>query len=945
MSTVTRVLRKGKRKLTAAALAVALLLSAVTLPPARRTRAGDETPFWTQDYMPLDAWDTPASAEMTVEAGNGLRSFDNGIYCMDATSGLGRTDADPRSLYYEFTEDIGKVTVYALVVGGIDGYNWETVKKDFDIEVGPGASTYSVVGKANTGENGTETGFWGTLAQGGGAIVEFYTTGTIDPDCRFLKITMRGTELPYLLTIAGVEVYGKETGGVVNVESVSIDNEVFTFESGASLTCAASRLPEDASFTAITWAAYDDAECEIPSVAAFFNGAVLSADFDGADGKEVWIVATCGGVDSEPVKITVARKPDVSSVAIAIPEDTSVLEDDTLNLSATVSPANANNKTVVWKVYTAADCATETAAETASIDGNGVFTAGALSSGNSLDVYARAEVATVVGEGWVYSLPVKLTIVKMRVLLNDPCTDTTKITEGTRDGVVPKQGMLNRSFAEGDMDDNYGALGPAAATDPDRAAYDAHYVDYFVYGDIGRYDADVVIYDQAKGAGNPDNKQYFGYLIEVYLSADGEDWAYCPSDYSFIGYSDQIAGVPIDHSKVRFYNRNEIPEGMRYMRIYLIGQIRLQGAGSAYSGAPLSERGAGYEFDKIELYYNVYSPFLAGARIMSDPNADIDEAVTAVEIRNEVKNIRKGTPFELEIYRELSTDVGNFEALSDFSGVTYQIISGGGFVNIEDGSNVIAVKPDFSAPGRTETLKLKAVLGGTESVEYTFNLITPVEAVTVSTQNGVSATIQRGTTVAHYLTLAATVSPADATPSGAAWSILTGPALHTGEFSGSRFRANTEGVYTVRATVDGVQSEPFTVTVVAQATLTDNLEVKTVAPDGRLTLTAGIAPDALNYLAVKWEIVEGGEFAELDGAVLIGKAVGTVKVKGSVVGSPSVVEYTVEVKEETAAQPDKGCGGCGGVASGGGNWNLPGAVLLLLAAAGVATGRKRKFAV
>ena len=141
----------------------------------------------------------------------------------------------------------------------------------------------------------------------------------------------------------------------VEVTSVSLDKTALTLEEGQSTTLIASVSPSNATDQTVAWSS------SIPSVATVSDAGVVTAVSEG----EAAITATAGGKSATCVVTVVKKTIEVTSVSL----DRTTLSMEigqTTMLVATVSPADATDKTVKW---------TSSSPSVASVDDNGVVSA------------------------------------------------------------------------------------------------------------------------------------------------------------------------------------------------------------------------------------------------------------------------------------------------------------------------------------------------------------------------------------------------------------------------------------------------------------------------------------------------------------------------------------------------------------------------------------------
>jgi uncharacterized protein YjdB len=146
----------------------------------------------------------------------------------------------------------------------------------------------------------------------------------------------------------------------VAVTDVTVTPTELTLEVGQTATLSATIVPEDADDQAVTWSSGNTA------IARVDNTGVVVAQ---TAGTTTITVTTRDGGFTASCTVTVEEEPvvtiPVQSVSVT-PETASVSVGRTITLAATVLPANATNKTVIWS---------SNATAIATVDANGVVTA------------------------------------------------------------------------------------------------------------------------------------------------------------------------------------------------------------------------------------------------------------------------------------------------------------------------------------------------------------------------------------------------------------------------------------------------------------------------------------------------------------------------------------------------------------------------------------------
>ncbi|THG39491.1 hypothetical protein E5990_11210, partial [Muribaculum caecicola] len=142
----------------------------------------------------------------------------------------------------------------------------------------------------------------------------------------------------------------------VKPEKIELSHETLSLEKGESVTIMATVMPEDATDKTITWASSDEAVATVDA-----EGKVTAVALG-----EATVTAKCGEV-STYCTVTVVATPAES---ITISQETATLKvGETVELTATVMPEDATDKTVSW---TSSDEAVAT------VDAEGKVTAVAL---------------------------------------------------------------------------------------------------------------------------------------------------------------------------------------------------------------------------------------------------------------------------------------------------------------------------------------------------------------------------------------------------------------------------------------------------------------------------------------------------------------------------------------------------------------------------------------
>lgn len=167
--------------------------------------------------------------------------------------------------------------------------------------------------------------------------------------------------------------------------------------------------------------------------------------------------------------------------------------------------------------------------------------------------------------------------------------------------------------------------------------------------------------------------------------------------------------------------------------------------------------------------------------------------------------------------------------LEDLANAQYSIVEGKEFVTVERG--VVKVIEGYNEP-EIKIVKIVVTLDGVSSDTISVRIVIPVTAVTISASK---TELKTGET----LQLTATIAPENASLAVADWYIAEGE----GRISANGiFTATKAGTVKIKAVVDGVESNVFTISVTEeeQATVTPAKDNNAV-----LYICAGVAAAAV----------------------------------------------------------------------------------------------------
>ena len=143
----------------------------------------------------------------------------------------------------------------------------------------------------------------------------------------------------YLNDGGKAELIGEDLGPIVEVTGIKTNTSSVTVMQGQKETVTATVEPSNATNKTVKWTSSDS------SVATVSGGVITGVGVGTAT-----ITAKTYNGKTATVKVTVTKDPnyvDVTGVKLS-PTSTEVEVKSTVNLTATVSPSNATNKTVIW---------------------------------------------------------------------------------------------------------------------------------------------------------------------------------------------------------------------------------------------------------------------------------------------------------------------------------------------------------------------------------------------------------------------------------------------------------------------------------------------------------------------------------------------------------------------------------------------------------------------
>lgn len=672
------------------------------------------------------------------------------------------------------------------VFGGYEAWKFDVNKQNYNIrlfvgqaENGPFAEVkYTASEKKSKGSDG-----WGQVA---------IVSDNITSEVKYARLLLDTSGTSWFVCIRSVSLFALD-GDATDVLSVVISNETLEFVAGESLVFSAETDPEN---LLVWFKAFDDEEMLKLSSYASFDGNVLSADFYDAVDRTVWVVAISGDMISEPVAVTIHSRPNPSNIVLTA-DKYSFVSDEYISLYTTVTPTNSIVTLVEYAAYLDEGC-TEPALGVL-IDGTKL----------TLDESFRSEVFWLVAyirgaSGSVESEPVQFSVSYKEVVKADNCIDLSKVdgTLSDKDFFRIENNAIRKIFGDtltgGGLD--YSALGIGSSR-TDHHKYEVPSLVYTVPVDLGSLTFSLIVYDEGNGALQPANKNSYVGLVNIYMSVDGKDWTYVGID--FTATTDVGSNFASAYTKLNYFNNEELPLGVRYVRIDFLGQISKREIKNGdsytydrYQGGVTKEE----DYKDIVLFYNSYSPFLSAITFYAVNGAMVQPVLSSLR-GEEGMWVYAGGNLEITLYQEFANEPGVFSKLKDYSNVVYTIIEGANLVQFTNGSNRFSVKQE--AFGESAVIRFRATIGDVVSNEIALRVLIPVSSVVVSAEK---TQIAVGETIA----LTASVAPYEASFPFVGWYIAEGVGYISAD---GVFTATEEGLVKIVAIADGVSSETFEIVI------------------------------------------------------------------------------------------------------------------------------------
>ncbi len=719
----------------------------------------------------------------------------------------------------------------------------------------------------------------------------FTPTDGVDYGTKYLKfeIQFTGAGAPetwdYQLDRVALTEYMASPQDFVEAEDIVVTNAENSFTAGESLAFTAEIQPGNASYKQIYWRVYDSAALDKESEIAYFaDGVLYDRDYRGKENVTLYVVAGCGTLTSEPFTVTLNRRPDDTSVTIT--NDTESLEGlaigGELTLTATVEPENAISKEVSYELFADEKCTQPS--DIARIDGNKLT---AVKNGTA---YLRA--VSAAGNTDV----VKIVISGDYVTVHDDATDLNNLyglTDLSKVAVDANNGI--KRYGEGFVGHLY----------------------YKSYADIKAFRVQTLLYDKFNaeepdydGIGDGFNEWWY-FQVAISVSADAKEWTYIKSGYTV---AQPPAGTtPFgDYTMLTFFNAGEIPAGMRFVKIDLVGACTVEGRDS-YTGVPFPERDDGLGYEDITEFRNTWAPFVRNVEIYADADSPIDNVITNIEITNTAQESSLRTDESLQIKANIIESAGENAGLpvplTDFSKVDIVFTAGGDYVSVSE-TGLLTIKDNYPGSGNISFYLASKEDEYVRSSVYTIYPFVSVDKVTLSSAKDTIS-------LDENMALTVTLEPSSALVSVEEWIITVVGGGNASDFVtiSDRLILTPKRTCTIKiaAVVDGVTSNEITINIVEKTQITITSSSKTNVGE-TLELTVSVTPEYAAALPVSWQIVEGSDFAELDGNKLIAKAVGVVKVRATVNGKSAEMSIVISAAEPEG--PQETGGGCSGTVQG-----------------------------
>ena len=178
---------------------------------------------------------------------------------------------------------------------------------------------------------------------------------TVDAEGNITTLKIGTADITATTVDGGFTAVCKVTVEAPNVSGITLDNETLTLKRGETGKLTATVEPTDAADKSVAWSSSDETVATVDAEGNITTLKIGTADIT-ATTVDAGFTAVC--------KVTV-EVPNVSGITLD-KENASLVEGDTLQLTATIAPEDAGNKSVTW---------TSSDATVATVNENGLVTA------------------------------------------------------------------------------------------------------------------------------------------------------------------------------------------------------------------------------------------------------------------------------------------------------------------------------------------------------------------------------------------------------------------------------------------------------------------------------------------------------------------------------------------------------------------------------------------
>ncbi|MBR4504751.1 MAG: Ig-like domain-containing protein [Candidatus Methanomethylophilaceae archaeon] len=232
------------------------------------------------------------------------------------------------------------------------------------------------------------------------------------------------------------------------VEGITLDRESMSLVSGSTQTIVATVIPYDATNKEVFWITSD------PSVATVSDG-VVTGVYEGT--ANIMVKTADGGFEAKCVVSVSSDIISVTGVALDRSSATIVLE-ETLTLSAKVSPSNATNKEVYWSTSDPSVATVSDGIVTAVSEGTATISVLTMDGGYS------AECTVTVAKGEIHVTGVSLSSSALALKAGDSAKLSAEVRPADASDKRVTWKTSDSAVATVDSDGNVKAVSPGSAT-------------------------------------------------------------------------------------------------------------------------------------------------------------------------------------------------------------------------------------------------------------------------------------------------------------------------------------------------------------------------------------------------------------------------------------------------------------------------------------------------